>query len=533
MIKATIELLLSQYFLFKSILGNYLSDGKGIFDYLSKIFMIPTTESDQLFSAIQNPIIQGFNTQEEYMRYMRIQHYLKEQGDDVKRDAYIREIAKIKGSAILSANENKYLLSNEVTLNLVLDCLSKNATIGKVQALKILGIMQCEGIIVDQNVFEGKKKLSKSAEWNDCVSILCLLYYNKDDDSCKSYYMSKLRQILIDSPLGELYNAAEAYYGVYRLSDTPEVKLLNKAFFSGVLKPDVIDSKYSRIVFSQILSLKDKEKTIFSADKIRISDVSDLPLRLSNNVQSYDLDLAFNRLAIQRQGEIQRIIASLKSSSLAKSAFYRPTCICSDSKYLLNSYADAIMSGVDANCEVIDVSQLNTNDVERTSNNVILRSINEDKSNIIMLYLFGRVEPYIFNQINKFLQTIERGKFHLHLPNVTLDLSSILPICFCDNANARQLKNYCDIIQLQSLSEQEFDSAVQDIISHKERQIGDIKICLDGEAHVVFGNTDVDRAEQFIDFAVCAHGNSSHELSISRRDLQALSHSNYTIGFKE
>ncbi|MGN0789251.1 MAG: hypothetical protein ACI4MY_04875 [Christensenellales bacterium] len=538
MITATIELFLSEYFLFKAVLGNSVGDEKNLFDYLNKIFMIPTLQSEQLFCLISDPSIQQFNTKEEYQRRVRIHRFVAGKSESNDQNDYLEEIVKIKGNAILLAEESGFLPSYDATQNMILDTLTKYANSGRVQALKILGVMQCLGIVVEKNKDDGLKKLNKAAEWNDCFSNLCLAYNYQNQVKDYNFPLNRLRLILIGTPLEELYRTAHAKYGDYIETDAAEVVVLNKAFKAGVLKPEVIDAVNSRLIYSYILSEKDKEKTLFSADKIYTSNVLDLPLRLKGWSTNYGKDMTLDNMAIQRKGEIERIIAAFNNTILVKTECYHPICICSNSKYLLRSYCNAISedltSGrVKTHCEVIDVANLSGYDVEPTANNVFLRSIDENRHNVIILDMQEDVDPTVFDQVKNFLQTAKRAKFHLCNPNVTLNLKSVLPVCLCNNRNAQKLKNYCDVIALSPVNAQEFDVAVGDIISDKQRQFGDIEIKLDGNPQEIFGSIDVDFADEVITFAILNNRLGNQTITLNRDVTKAYTRDSKPMGFKE
>lgn len=537
MIKAIIELFLSEYFLFKAVLGNNCDDKK-IFDFLSKVFMIPTHQSEQLFCLANDPTIREFNTKEEYQRRVRIRKYVSNIAESDNQNANLEEIAKIKGNAILHAEENEFLPSYYSTQNMILDSLTKFANSGRVQALKILGVMQCLGIIVDKNEDEGCKKLNKAAQWNDCFSNLCLAYFYQNQAKDYNFPLNRLRLILTGTPLEELYHIAKDNYGEYIETEATEVLVLNKAFKAGVLKADVIDAVNSRLIYSYILSEKDKEKALFSADKIFSSSVLDLPLRLKRAGRNYGSNMTLQQVAIKRKDETERIVSAFNNTILLKTEFYHPICICSDCRYLLQSYRDAIISDVTSrrvktHCEVIDVANLRGYDVEPTANNVFLRSIDENCYNVIILDMQEDVDPMVFEQVKNFLQTAKRAKFHLCTPNVTLNLKNVLPVCFCNKRIAQKLKNYCDVIELSPINAQEFEVAIDDIISKKQQDYGDITIKLDGKAQEVFGNLDVDFANEVITFAILTKAFNQQSITLNSDVIKAFSRDSKPMGFKE
>ena len=205
MLNTTVELFMSEYFLIKAVLGKYLEDGKKLFSALGKIFLIPEEEVEKLYLLSENETAKSINTEQDFMQYQRILKYSRLTGTESTRNAEWEEIARIKGNAILLAQSHKLLAEADMARNAVYTCLSAAATAGSVSALKITGILQCEGIFLNKNTKAGVKTLSKAADWNDIVSTLALLRYCKDTSE---YNMARLRQEVANTPFEELYETA-------------------------------------------------------------------------------------------------------------------------------------------------------------------------------------------------------------------------------------------------------------------------------------------------------------------------------------
>ena len=122
--------------------------------------------------------------------------------------------------------------------------------------------------------------------------------------------------------------------------------------------------------------------------------------------------------------------------------------------------------------------------------------------------------------VKSILQSSRRAKFHLNNPNVTLNLSAVLPICFCDKQNARLLEQYCDIVRLASLTTNELPSAITDMLVSKEQMYGVGKIKLAGDIGEMFSGYDVDTAEKLIDAAVRARREKGATITLTRDILQ-------------
>ena len=293
------------------------------------------------------------------------------------------------------------------------------------------------------------------------------------------------------------------------------------------MKREGYDPKYARILNSKALYIKDKEKAVFTQNKEQLSVIGDLPLKLSHeNIAAVDVD-AVEKVAIKREVETTAVVRALKNSDLRELPSYRPLCICSDSKYILNTYARAIATKSKvAHVEMIDVGELGEYDFEPTPNNIFVRSINEDKDNRFLLFFHGEILEKKMDAVKSILQSGRRAKFHLNSPSVTLNLGAVLPICFCDKQNAQALEPYCDIVRLAPITTDELSYAVKDILVSKEQMYGVGKIKLGGEVNEVLDGYDIDAAEKLIDAAVRARREKGAKITLTREILQSYASEN-------
>ena len=528
MLNATVELFTSEYFFIKAILGKYLEDGKKLFKALSKIFLIPESEVEKLYRLSENDTAKAIATDNDFMQYQRIRKYAEMTGSDREGNAEWEEIARIKGNAILIAQNSNLIPDADASRNVVYTCLSSASAAGLVSAIRVTGILQCEGIFLGKNESAGVKALSKSADWNDGVSILALLHYCK---GARKFNMARLRQTVENTPFEELYIAAVKSYGEAD-KEIEEVKLLEKAFNSGMLKREVCDPKYARILNSPALYVRDKEKAVFSLNKEQLCAISDLPLKLSHAKTLSGGGVADT--ALNREAEISAISRALKNGDLRGLPSFRPPCLSSDSKYVLNIYARALgADNGDTHVETIDVAELGEYEFEPTPNNIFVRSIDEDKDNRFLLFFFGEISERKADAVKSFLQSSRRAKFHLNSPSVTLDLSAVLPVCFSDERNTKWLRQYCDEIKLEKVSPDEMPAAIADVSESIRKLYGVGAIEFTEEVSGVFRGFDIDTAERLLDCAVRARREKGATVTLSREMLKecAGDDEKQTIGF--
>ncbi len=518
MLNATVEMFLSEYFLVQAIIGKYLTDGRALFDALGRICLIPAGEADGLYALAENEAAKQIATDKDFFRHQRLRKYSRLLGTYDESDADLEEVVRIKGNAVLDAQAYRLTPETDASANVIYEYLSAAVTGGTVRALQIMGILQCEGIFLDKNEKSGLKKLIKAADWNDAFSILALLHYRTE---LRAYNIARLRQVTEETPFSALYAAAVKAYGVAAESKYEEVELLSKAFNSGVLKREIYDPKYARILRSKALVFKDKEKAIFSHNKEQLSVIGDLPLKLSDrNITAFDV-CAVQEIPLRRNAEIAAVVRALQNSDRREMLAYRPLCLCSDSEYLLNLYARAVSApSPDVHTERIDVKELTEYDLDPTPNNVFIRCLDEDKDNRLLLFFCGSISEKQTEAVKCILQSGRRSRFHLNSPCFTLKLGTVLPICFCDRQNAARLKPYCDVIELAAVSAEEFPIAVYDILKTKRKLYGTGRVRLNDALEDVLHGFDVDTAEKLIDSAVRTLREKGAEIVLSREILQ-------------
>lgn len=529
MINAIAELFLTEYFSVNAALGNHVNtEEKTLFFRLGQVFMLPTEETERLYKMCQAQPVKEIVNVKDFMRYQRMQQYSQMLGTET--DVECDEIIRVKGNALSVMNDQKLMPVGDSSPYFIYKTLTNAASVGVIKALKIMGLLQCEGIFLDRNVKEGTKKLAKAADWNDIVSVLALLHYT---DKSRDYNIARLRMLVENTPFSKLYAAVSGKYAVKSAFDIAEVKLLNKAFSCGTLNPDKFSAEYARILYSRVLNVREKEKTMFSNNSERLSVVGDLPLKLG--CRSRDVDTtAVDSTPLNREAERAQIVRALSNADLRETEEYRPLCIVSDSKFLLTMYAKAIMTHChDCKWEKIDVADLTDYDLEPTLNNIFVRSVDEDKDNRFMLFFTGDVPAQRMEHVRGFLQSARRAKFHLNSPNVTLNLGAVLPICFSNKQNAARLAAYCDTVQLQNVTDDEVNIAVADIIQSKKALYGVEDVVLAEEARKLFDGADIDRAEKAVDDIIRQQRNSGKQIIIDRASLVngALGDGRRRIGF--
>ena len=526
MINTITELMLSEYFLISAVLGKFLDKGKELFNLLANMFFIDCSEAEKIYGTTENKEVRGISNVGDYMRRLRIMKYSELIGFDRGGEDSTEDIIRIKGNALLLAKDKHMIAEGEVSKNTVYDILSAATNNGQVSALRITGILQHVGIFFEKNESSAIKKIKKTASWKDIVSILALLNFY---DGEKNYNLSRLRAITASTPYYGLYVSAKERLNIADNADVDETLLLGKAFLSGALKPEQYEPKYARVMYARAIGIRDKERAIFTDDKSLLSAVSNLPLKL----RAYSGKPVISDIStvLDRRGEQKRIYAALNSCLFKKNGPCRPVCLSGDSTFMLELYADAIRCACEgSHVEEIDLSSLSGYDFEPSGNNIFVRSADEDKVNIYLIYLVGDVSDAAIRCVVGFLQEQKRSKFYLGNLNVTLDLGGILPVCLCDKENSKAVSMYCDTVSIADPTSVEKERLIDHMLGGKDIGQGKKIILAPGCAEML-GGYSLDRVAAALDSAVRSYLDGGEAVLTADKLSYYLDENAFKIGF--
>ncbi|GEM_PF-5975517 len=501
-IDSVTELFLSQFFMLRATLGNFGEHEKELFSSLGQTFFMNENEADRIYNMIRSSEISAISTEKDYYRHLRAKQYLGMISTSYVYDELTDALINIKGNAIINAASHGIKYASEATATSIYQYITGKALLGDIFFMRILGIMQCEGIICAKDRARGLKTLEAAASWYDIPSILLALYYGNTTE----INLKRLCLSIDNSPYGLLLSLCERKYGYISGSETYEHKMLVRAFGMGILKREIFSSAYAKIIYHKTLSLTEKENLVFSYSKEQIMAISGLPLELCHFDMvplTYGDSDNFDRISFFREKEQSTVIQSFVNSDLRIYEGYRPVCISSSSQYMLRIYADAIKGASDVvHIERFEASDLNEYDFEPNERNILVKNCRADKLNVYFFFLLGKIKESVMCQIKNFLITTKRSKFRLSNPAIVLNLGEILPVCFCDRENAKLLEGYCESIVLSDVSSSETRSAVLSFISEKSRlyKTGDISITESAMDKIV--NLGLDKAENTIDAAI-------------------------------
>lgn len=490
------ELFLGAYFLIEKIAGKLVKNSRLLFDKLACSLLLNDEDKDALFALTQRQEVRELVTYNDYAQVCRIQKYVQLADCMYDISDETQQVITIKGNALRKAKQFEMDNLAENTEATICKLITDGANRGYVASLCALGFLQCEGLYVDRNLNAGLKNFEKAAQWNNVEGILFALYYDVEN---RQTNLNRLRVVTDGNLNDEIFNCAIKRYGPIKTRAQQESKLLQKAFGAGILKSDIYMSQYARFIFSEVLSIKDKERALFSGHKEAISETADLPLKLSFGKIVFDAAAMLNH-PLLRKTESEKICRYVRNSDMRGVASYRPLCICADSETLGSFYLDAICKALHkAHVEKIDVADLCDYDLEPTKNNVFVRSCDEDKANVYVLCVSGDVRDYTMNSIKNFLQSDKRKKIRLQHPSAVIDLSAVLPICFCDKQNARLLRPYCEVITLSPVNDCEKREMIEYLFDEKANQYDFDAICAAQGVTEALARFSLDDAAMIID----------------------------------
>lgn len=492
------EMMLKSYFVAENTVGRFSDDKETLFFAYADIFLLPREEAERLFALSQSEEVRGIRSESEYHRYLRLKQFLSMDPRAEVPTSETDEIVELKGTAFTVALTFRLMHDAKDVRAVACEDLTFAAESGDVLGLNTLGILQSEGIVFGKDPVGGREKIRNAADWNNEEGLFAALRY---DPERRERYLERLQGCLVRIGHADVFKRVEAVYGAPK-ERRREYLLLEKAFRQGIIKRDVYNKSYARLVYSEILGERAKEALVLTPNKELFAEACTLPLKLGHG----GADVLFDALEGARPDhpeEAEKVACGLGNTDLRAVSAYRPLCFVSDSRYMLGYYAELVSKCfASPHVERIEIGDLADYDLEPTKNHIFVRSCDEDAFNVYLLMFRGEIGERAFDTAKNFLQSGKRGKFHLNHPSVELDLSAVLPVCFCDRENAKKLKPYCDVIRIADLTPGEKRLAMERVIREKKETYGVREIALQeglAERLCAYGIDAIDRA---IDAAV-------------------------------
>lgn len=501
MLKAMEELFLSQYFMLEGMLGRLFMEKRNVFFALASAFCIDDPDANRLYIYTNDANVRSISSEQEFYQFIRIQKYLSMSGQMSGNERHeIDNIIIVKGNALSTLVSHGLKCHSDVTTADIYQELLAKKTSGDILVIRMLGLMQCEGIFFEKNLSEGIRNLSAVSLWDDLCGIILALHY---DESHREKLLGRLCAAVTASPYEGLREKCKIKYRLDSYSRPAEREILIKAFSRGILKRDIYETAYANVLKSSSLSNTEKESLVLSCEKNKVLLAGELPLDL----QKYNIlpfgDSSFKQIPIYRPSEIAQIRKYTNNMDLIGLDDYKPMCVCSSSDFALRMYYNGLKPASDkVHMEVINATSLTENDLESNEGNLFVRSCKSDAINVYFIVCCGNVSSRALEQIQNFLQTSKRRRFCLNRPCITLDLSLIVPVCFCDTDNVKHFRKFCDVVQIQPIKDEEKNTVVNQIIQEKKRRYSLTELDLDDDLYNKMAEINIDNFDSAVDCAI-------------------------------
>lgn len=508
------EMFLLDYFTFDAVVGRFC-DEQELINCLAQLYYIDDERMKALSVLANSKSVRNIVSLKDYKRYRRLRQYAEacklKSGTDKSED----DVLTIKGKALYATSDCGLIDAGSNTKASVYANIVDKANAGQVTALRLYGVLQCAGIFFEKQMHDGLKNLTRAARWNSTESILALLKY---DAKNSKIYVDMLYTLAARTPYEDIAVKAQSYHGIKAPKKIMECILLSKVFGRGQVTPNVYLPVYANLLYSEIISFKDKEKLLLSESKETVASYIDLPLKLTMRKFACDVS-AITELSITRAAEQNAIIQNVLNSDIRHFDSFKPLCLCSDSRYMHNYYMSAISKLYgNANVEIISVADLNACDFEPSMKNIFIRSCDEDKGNVFIMSFVGDINEEVVKEACNFLQGAKRGKIRLMRPSIEINLGAVMPICFCDKSNAQMLSRYCDKIEIATPNQEEQKVFIREIIATKEEQYGIKGLGVEDGVMSKLLSVSIDAAETALDLAITANRHGDQQLTLTEEN---------------
>ena len=508
------EMFLRDFFTFGAVVGRFC-DEQELLSCLTQIYYIDNERVKALSVLVNSKTVRNIVSLRDYKRYRRLRQYAEASKLKAGTTETEDDVLTIKGKALYMTSDCGLIDAGNNTKASVYANVVSKANAGQVTALRLYGVLQCAGIFFEKQLHNGLKNLTRAARWNSIESILALLRY---DTSNHRVYTDMLYTLAAGTPYEDISIKAQSYHGIKTPQKIMECILLSKVFGRRQVTPNVYLPVYANLLYSEVISFKDKEKLLLSGSKEPRASYIEWPLKLNLHKSTCDVS-GITDISITRAEEQNAIIQNALNSDIRRFDSFKPLCLCSEPRYMRNYYMSAIAKlYADAHIETISIADLNPCDLEPSMNNIFIRSCNEDKGNVFIMSFVGDINEAAVKEACNFLQGAKRGKMRLMRPSIEIDLGVVLPICFCDKSNAQMLSRYCDKIEIATPNQEEQAIFIRELITAKEEQYGIKGLNVEEGVMSKLLSVSIDAAETALDLAIAANRHGEQQLTLTEEN---------------
>lgn len=537
------EMFLAEYFRHLAVLGTFCD--KTVFNQLAKVFLLPQQDAEALWVEAGQETVVDVVTVEDANQYKRVLQFgtLNNLALPVSKEN--NDIISIKSNAIAEMFNMGMCAERNSTVSQVLQCLHTHALQGYTSAMYIWGLMQCEGhaTLCAEKCFEkGIGNIEKAAHWGYIPAILTMLYFlnNKDQypanqmELSSKYYQKLLCTFVANSPYRELLSILN----IKSSENIPNAQLLLELFAQKKIKSEIFDKSIAKVVYGDTIDVVTKEKLLSDADTKVLYEIAALPMHLLHGICETDAHIFTTLPFADRKAERNDLLGEIGRQGDFFFEQRKPLCICCQDRYVLDAYkrcfermeTDELKQ---QHVATIDVGELSYDDLQSTAGNVFVTNCKNNARNLYLLILRGNISAEKISAVKNFLQNNKRAKFKLSQPSVTLDLSPIVPLCFCDKQNADKLSGVVYTEMIAPLSVEERQRALKQRIQEIHNRHEKVLLCVNESDINLLSRYPLDIALVALDklYQKCLRGVSTNEENISLYIEEAEKSNNENRGY--
>lgn len=484
------ERFLTSHFEHELLIGCFISDNEmaDLFNALADIYLIDEKKREELRALCNEGQVRNIQSELDYNMYKRLAYFNRINGKSV--DSGTEYIIDVKGRAINCLKESGYNPVLDATKPATVTFLTNTSQCGTVLSMRILGTLQLLGIFTPKNERAGLKLIRKASRWNDPDAMLTLLFHDKET---RAQSISMLYSVSDGTPFEPLFEAARVRYGFENVEKHFETDLIEEAIGLGLAKAQVYSPQIARITYSEILDDVNKKKLVLNNPNL-VGEINNLPIGLKK--MKLEPSRASGNTVLEREEEMAGVLQSIMYASQASSALC--PCIVANDDFVAGDYIRAIKNEFsEANIVEINASSLYSSDFSSDRNHVLVRSLAENKKNIVLIVMRGKPELQMVELLAKFMRADARREFRLAQPSISMDLSDVLPICICDSQVSKMVKHLCDCTEVNGIERDEAMKAIDRIIEQRAAEYALEDVELEDSAR----NALIDRLSSFQDTA--------------------------------
>ncbi len=523
------EMFLTEYYLLGATFSQFFNTKEQCFFKFGKAFGISDDVLKKLHCYAEDASVKRIASEKEYFRHIRIKKYLSMTDGDKSFDENIEQIITIKGNAITQALNAGVCRGGDSTATSICNGLLARVAQGNVLAMRMCAIAYLEGIAFDANRDEGIRLLEGSASWWDISSIVLLRSYDPQNDFGS---IGHLATVVQGTPYKNLVDNKCSKKKEFKYSDID--RLIEKAFKVGTLQREFYIPQYARVLFNEHIAIREKEQIVLTLGKDQVMNVSNLPLE---PIYEGKIEFDFSMLDINdtRTEERSQIRHNLMNSDLRRYEGYRTLCIASDSLSVLQMYAQTIAPNCEkVNTVCIDMAEHSDQEFDMTLDNLFVKNCKEDMKNIYLIFCYGDVTDKAMECLRSFVQSNARTSFRLKYPGITLDLGSVLPICFCDKRHSKNLRDVCELISVLPMNIDEIRQEIVKFLETRREMYGIVDISIDEQLIATMAKMDIDQIKNILDRAIIRQRYGNSEIVLSYENVAEFMKNfknNFTYGF--